>query len=501
MTTTIFQTKDYREFWTEDGLWKGTDNHRLFRGDEVSFEDGLPVLKKRTTAVKYIVGVLQTSSKMRYGIDRRGHQIYVFRPIDPTMPEFSVASKLNKQLKNHWAAIEFLDWDVKSQRPRGGIRELLGEVGDFKTECSALFKHYRRGFNWKARDPDVQSVIDFFQLSEWKDGREVWNHTVVSIDPEGCRDIDDAFSWDGSNLTIHITDLRPFIHPDTPLDKRAQEMNCTLYGFGENRPMLPSELSEGVLSLLPDGRDRAAISLVISEDGEAEFRQTIIRNKKALTYDNYRNFTGVEWDSLFKCVGLIATQMGFEAPTDSHKLVEIMMIYYNMKVAESLAKKKDGGIFRQHSDSKATVDNIPPELFHMYLEAATYSAEPGKHSMLGLEYYTHATSPIRRYADIIAQRLLIENTDSQSINIDELNTQTKWTKKYHRDYNYLYHIYNKTTEPLNGIVIDGKHIYISEWKQKVRIVNEFQIYSRVRLDYYVDPNPTQWKKRIIFEIL
>ena len=43
------------------------------------------------------------------------------------------------------------------------------------------------------------------------------------------------------------------------------------------------------------------------------------------------------------------------------------------------------------------------------MEAAVYAIAPSdtRHITLGLEFYTHATSPIRRYVDIINQHMII----------------------------------------------------------------------------------------------
>jgi hypothetical protein len=67
----------------------------LFNGDIVRLELDRPILEKRTNKLRNIVGILQTSRKIRQGIDKRGHMIYIFRPLDASLPEFIVASRLN----------------------------------------------------------------------------------------------------------------------------------------------------------------------------------------------------------------------------------------------------------------------------------------------------------------------------------------------------------------------------------------------------------------------
>jgi len=54
------------------------------------------------------------------------------------------------------------------------------------------------------------------------------------------------------------------------------------------------------------------------------------------------------------------------------------------------------------------------------MEKARYSAEPKGHFGLGFAYYTHFTSPIRRYPDFIAHRLMKRYLDGEEIPASEL---------------------------------------------------------------------------------
>ena len=57
---------------------------------------------------------------------------------------------------------------------------------------------------------------------------------VCSVDPVGCRDIDDALHakvLPNGNIEVgvHIADVTYFVKPGTPIDKEASERCTTVY--------------------------------------------------------------------------------------------------------------------------------------------------------------------------------------------------------------------------------------------------------------------------------
>jgi ribonuclease R len=134
---------------------------------------------------------------------------------------------------------------------------------------------------------------------------------------------------------------------------------------------------------------------------------------------------------------------------DAHKLVEEFMLLANRKVAEFIATKKKGDqkltfVYRQHDypdpeklntfsifakrfghelnmDEKAVskslnrlMDDIQGKPEQNVLESlairsmakAKYTTKSSFHFGLAFQYYTHFTSPIRRYPDMMVHRLL-----------------------------------------------------------------------------------------------
>ena len=77
---------------------------------------------------------------------------------------------------------------------------------------------------------------------------------VVSIDPPGCKDIDDALHCvrlpNGRlEAGVHIADVTFFVHPDTPLDKEAAHRATSTYLVERRLDMLPGLLTTELCSL------------------------------------------------------------------------------------------------------------------------------------------------------------------------------------------------------------------------------------------------------------
>ncbi len=150
-------------------------------------------------------------------------------------------------------------------------------------------------------------------------------------------------------------------------------------------------------------------------------------------------------------------------PLASHKLIEAFMIAANVAAAETLEKREQPAVFRVHSAPDAAKvsalkdmlkpsgytlslgNNLHARLFNGLLEAAnerdetpiihtavlrsqmraTYEAVNDGHFGLSLQSYTHFTSPIRRYSDLIVHRGLIAahnfGDDGTTMQHDALN--------------------------------------------------------------------------------
>jgi exoribonuclease R len=522
----MLKTSDYKHFIiinAENEIIFETENVSnvigLFDGDlvEIDVQNNLKLVGRDTQRLKNIVGILHTTSKIRQGIDKKGHMIYIFRPINMSFPEFIVASNLNNQIKNQWCVIDYLDW--KEKRPRGAIVSLLGAVGEYEIEQKALIKYHRPiTLSQKMSSDEVSLIKEIYSKNLWIEGRIRIDDYTVSIDPIGCRDIDDALSLSKTSdttysLGIHISDLTDFIKCGSMLDKNAYKLGATLYCGNENMPMWPRELSDGLFSLIK-GHERATLSIFVEYDTTCDsitiknnIIKTIIINKNQLDYSQKSIYSeaNIDWDIFKKIVEKLRLKMGYKQCHDSHDWIETLMIHYNCIVAQNF---KENAIYRNQSVRQ---DIYPEKLKFLLWESALYSITSKGHSCLDLNKYTHATSPIRRYADFLVQKIITENISISEDTMKKLNILQKQDKKFYRDWIYLESIYNNKERIVNGVLLEDSNnnskinIYIEEWRCQIKInivfhqnINKFDC---VKLEYYIDPNPIQWKKKIIFRMI
>jgi ribonuclease R len=293
---------------------------------------------------------------------------------------------------------------------------------------------------------------------------------------------------------VHIADVAAHVREGSPLDREARRRATSVYAPGAVEPMLPHALSSDACSLMP-GVERAAVTVEIELHGavlaRAAFYRSMIRSDMRLDYERVdRIFAGSEsaaapWGEPLRVARAAAAalqaareQSGalvvdseepeFEfdeqgnviaiharAQTESHRVIEHLMIAANEAVAGLLSQRKVPCLYRVHerpeperverlADQLATLEVPTPALpanmsstqaaellgeisrrveQHLRrsghrrqalsslvlrsLKQAYYSPKNLGHAGLHSSGYCHFTSPIRRYPDIVCHRALL----------------------------------------------------------------------------------------------
>ena len=322
---------------------------------------------------------------------------------------------------------------------------------------------------------------------------------TFTIDPATARDYDDAVSAkreDGGTIRVwvHIADVSAYVRPGSVLERETFRRATSVYVPGAVEPMLPHALSSGACSLV-SGQERLAVSVELEMDGpevrSVAFHRSRIRSDARLTYPQVdRIFAGTEraeepWGEPLALAREVARALREkreargslaiessepvfefddrghvvgvhrEEQTESHKVIEELMILANEQVAGHLADRRAPTLYRVHekpdprgierlAEQLESLDVPTPPLpaqmspqqaqdaaGEISQTIASYVRSSGRgrrafgvlvlramkqafyaprnigHAGLASPRYCHFTSPIRRYPDLVAHRALL----------------------------------------------------------------------------------------------
>ncbi len=395
----------------------------------------------------------------------------------------------------------------KGQGSRARVQRRIGKptVARDVIEALMLDRGLARGFETPVARAAIEASAREIGAGGGRgqiDGRrDLRRLSTFTIDPTTAKDFDDAISCEpaeggGWSVWVHIADVSAYVPPRSPIDREAYRRGTSVYVPGAVEPMLPQELSNGACSLVPL-EDRLAVTVELLIRGSdvlsAAFYRSVIRSDQRLTYEQVdRIFAGSEragdeWGEGLasaraaaraleeKRAGKAALVLESSEPefffdkrgnvagvapvvaTESHRLIEHLMIAANEQVAKFLEARKLPALYRVHERPEPMavermIDQLaslgvptPPvpggaltpqqtaeiageasrtvaewvlahdgrgaralnRIVLRSLKQAYYDDHNRGHSGLQLASYCHFTSPIRRYPDIICHRSLL----------------------------------------------------------------------------------------------
>jgi len=490
--------------------FKNFNKFKFFQDDTINYDKTTKLINNIVNTNinnKKIVGILEINNKMIYGLNNRKNPYFLFTPLLKCYPKFYVCIN-DKKMKNtngrFYITIKYNMWDKKI--PNGTLDKFIGKVGEKKNEIEKLLYFYeidtrKYKLHTKFKVSQNNSIYDFIDNEELKEYLDIRNHNTISIDPKGSKDIDDALSIeyledDKYKVGIHISDVSFWYNKFDLKFFLKNNRFSTVYLKDSKYNLYPNILSDFLMSLI-NGKDRLSLSLFIIFDKDSNvieyyFKNTILNVKRNFCYkkvDNIlkddklyeRNKDLFELFNISKKLKINNKNEGF----NSHNMIENFMILANQITAEFLIKNEKKPILRFHKnpDYKIPIEQIKNNDLINFLkifqsksaEYKVYNEEDFNyyHYGLDLKYYTHYTSPIRRFTDLIIhmkiKEVLYENYKTNiDYDINELNKVNRNLRKMDREMKQLEILDNINNKIFESYLIDFKdnilYFYIPEIK-------------------------------------
>ena len=299
---------------------------------------------------------------------------------------------------------------------------------------------------------------------------------TYSIDDSKTIEIDDAISLEKKSgqfkLWIHISSPTSYIKYKSAIDMKARKLISSVYLCTNTIYMLPEILINNMLSL-SDKEQRESISIGVIFNNDAsifswEIVQSLIKVNYRLNYteaDELIDYCPKEEEDLSiisnilqyrKCwrknlgameilesYGKIIVvdkipKLKIIDPSLSRQLISEAMILYGNIISDYTKANNIPVPYRvqENTDNNSNDNNQNSEdnilnnfLLKKSMGKTYYSIKPIPHRSLGLKCYIHATSPIRRYSDLLVHyqlnrhlnnKVLISKEEVEKI-IDDIN--------------------------------------------------------------------------------
>ncbi len=385
---------------------------------------------------------------------------------------------------------------VKISRKRSGKRregEVVSIIKSAKLKLEEREEFPSKVLKELEKLPNEEDIVSIAEREGRRDLRET---TIVTIDPETARDIDDGISLSmlpegGYILGVHIADVSHYVREGTALHREALKRATSIYLVDRVIHMLPPLLSQNLCSLR-EQRERLAVSveMELNHRGDVEnytIFPSLIKVKHGLSYKQVEEFiVGDKEASKSSLSGLLSAMddlalmlkqkrvkkgaldlnvpetkvvlddsgkpvsVDRKTPGRAESIIEEFMLMANEVVAEHFSREGVPFIYRVHpqpTEEKMIIfrnilsligikvpgdlRKIKPRKIQGILEEvrgtpldrtvnyillrslpqAYYSVINEPHFGLASKYYTHFTSPIRRFPDMQIHAIIKEHVN------------------------------------------------------------------------------------------
>ncbi|RMG33638.1 MAG: RNB domain-containing ribonuclease [Gammaproteobacteria bacterium] len=256
-----------------------------------------------------------------------------------------------------------------------------------------------------------------------------------AIDDEGNQDPDDAISLDGDYLWVHVADVAALVRPDGHLDLAARERSSNLYLPEFTVSMLPEVLTERLGLGLQEISPALSFGMRLGEGGLTDIRveRTLVRVRRTSYQAANARMQAAPFADIARITDayrqsrLARHAARLDLPEASVRVVDGKVVIRSLPKLASRDMVTDAMLMAGEAAARFAMENDipipyamqpepeeirqPKTLSEMYAYRRLFKPSntvlhPEPHFGLGLECYARATSPLRRYADLLAHQQL-----------------------------------------------------------------------------------------------
>lgn len=488
--------------------------HKLFHGDEIIYQNKIEIQYSPTRSARYLAGVLNLQSNLTFGRTPNLKRLYYScTPYKKELPIFlvpyDITLSFQKTPRNKFVLFRFDHWSENDKHPYGSLVETVGDVDDLQAyyEYQLFAKYIRRKvvklkIDFTANnslDPYIQNILhDSERFGVFEDRRN-YLVPIFSIDPQGCKDRDDALSIVNTedpnifNISVYIANVWVWLEFFQLWYLWKEMVASTVYLPDKNRHMLPSSLTEIVCSL---DKNKSCLAIVMDFEVNTFTKEIrVIKTTQTCIYVNNYDYESklLLWKTPHYQLLLNVTRELDPKISDSHDVVAYWMMQMNIHMAKDLYQKQMG-IFRKASSATECESNSEynPDVPFLRIWEQRISGEyvlydsnrTFYHCILDTPLYTHFTSPIRRMVDLVNQIVWVGKYDLEVMRepdtlIEKINRESKAIRKIQNECELLHSLQDiDTTEVVKGIVLqvdsDRKKyiLYLPKYKGIVSCKND-----------------------------
>jgi exoribonuclease-2 len=257
---------------------------------------------------------------------------------------------------------------------------------------------------------------------------------AYAIDDEDNQDPDDAISLDGERIWVHVADVAALVPPDCEMDLDARARGANLYLPDRVIPMLPPQVTDQLGLGLQEKSPALSFGFTLSPEGEIEnleVHPSWVRVER-ISYGAADLRLQEEPFASLLAKSQCYRQRRQQAGAASIALPEVKLKVKDGKVEiEPLPRLQSREVItdlmlmagegvanfcQTHEIAIPFATQAPPDqleqpedlagmyAYRRFFKPTKIKTQPESHAGLGLASYTRATSPLRRYSDLLAHQ-------------------------------------------------------------------------------------------------